>query len=281
MSSRTLYLMITCCVEQTRFDILKQVVKNIKDEQANKNFNIEDDIVVFDNGSTIPGTIELLTSNFKKIFRSSINEGFWSAINWVINCLTPVISKYDFVYVIESDHIHFALEKVSDIEQFLLKNPDVGGVRAQEFIVAERHLYNKSVPTNGSRTYAWVNQINHKTQQEIFIEKTDTPNFYVTDFLSQLHSVNRLNVFRSVFQYLEDISRTGKKFSELDYQLKYEKYYPKFGIIDGGLFHAKLSWNNGTIAGSYCGPNAQNVIGYQETRISIITPQEKMYVVSL
>jgi len=275
MTQKTLYLLITCCVEQTRFDILKQVIESIKNEQITKNFNIENDIIVFDNGSTVPETIDLLAQNFKHIFQSSTNEGFWSAINWVLQVID---SRYEFIYVIESDHVHFALEKVADIESFLLTHPEVGGVRAQEFVVAERRLYNKSAPVTGSRTYAWVNQISHKTRQPISISETDTAGFFVTDFLSQLHSVNRLDAFKQVFTELEKTSRSGKKFSELDYQLMFERHHDKFGIIDGGLFHARLSWNNGTIAGSYCGPNVQNTIGYQETRVSIITPPEKMHV---
>lgn len=274
MTSRTLYLLVTCCVEETRFNILKQVISNIKEEQITKNFNIEDQLVVFDNGSTHPGTVELLKQNFKTVFQSSTNEGFWSAINWILKIIDQ---KFDYIYVIESDHIHFALERVSDIEQFLDDHPDVGGVRAQEFVIAERHLYNKSKPVAGSRTYAWVNQIHHQTKKPIFITESDSPGFFITNFLSQLHSVNRVKQMKKVFQVLESMSTNGK-FSEFDYQVLYNADYPIFGVIDGGLFHAKLSWDNGTVAGSYCGPAAKDNIGYQETRISTITPPEKMNV---
>lgn len=275
-TKRTLYLLVTCCVEQTRFDILKCVIENIKTEQCTKKFDIEDDLIVFDNGSTIEGVVDLLISNFKTVYRSNVNEGFWSAINWVINNV-DVHHKYDYIYIIESDHIHFALEKIEKIETFLNLNPNVGGVRCQEFFVSERHLYDKTLPLQNSRTYAWVNQINEKTKKRIQIKQTDTPDFYITDFLSQLHSVNRIHAMKTVFSKLEQISYS-RKFSELDYQLLYYEIYPQFGIIDGGVFHAKLSWRNGSLAGSYCGADARDKIGYQETRISSITSCEKMYV---
>lgn len=282
MTSKTLYLLITCCVEQTRYDVLERVVANLKEQQRIHNFNIEDDLIVFDNGSTVPNTLELLTSNFKQVLQSNSNEGFWSAINWVL--AHGVDKKYEYIYVIESDHIHFALHKLSDIEKFLDTHPNIGGVRAQEFVVAEKHLYSKSNPHVDSRKYAWVNQRNHITGAPIKFEQTSVPDFYETDFLSQLHSVNRIQPFKVVFNALEKQSRLGQKFSEFDYQKQYAELYPKFGIIDGGLFHAKLTWCTGVVAGSfittgvegYNGP--MNPAGYQETRVSIITPPEQMIV---
>lgn len=287
MSSRTLFLFVTCCVEPTRFNVLKQVVQNLKDEQKTKNYNIEDHLVVFDNGSTISGTIELLTTNFKNVWHSSSNEGFWSAINWVLEQFDT--SRYDYIYVIESDHIHFALDKINDIENFLDQHPNIGGVRAQEFVVAEKHLYDKSNPRPDSRRYAWVNQRNHKSNKKIEFIPTNTPGYYNTDFLSQIHSVNRLVPFKQVFKKLENQSRNGQKFSEFDYQKMYAELFPRFGIIDGGIFHAKLTWCTGVVAGSfiasgaegYNGPMIQETNGYQETRISIITPPEKMNVKAL
>lgn len=286
MTHRTLYLLVTCCVEQTRFDVLKQVVQNLKDEQSQKGFSIEDDLFVFDNGSTVPGTIELLTSNFKNVQRSQTNEGFWSAINWVLKDVDP---KYEYIYVIESDHIHFALEKVKDVEKFLDAHLDVGGVRAQEFVVAQRHLYDKSINRPDSRQYAWVNQFNHRTHRKVAFEATEMPDFFKTSFLSQLHSINRIKPFKEVFAKLEERSRKGERFSEFDYQVMYGELYPTFGIIDGGLFHAKLTWSTGAVAGSfvaggtqsYNGPLLSEANGYQETRVSIITPPEKMNVEAL
>lgn len=286
MTHRTLYLLVTCCVEQTRFDVLKQVVQNLKEEQVWKELDIKDDVLVFDNGSTIPGTLELLTDSFKKVYRSPTNEGFWSAINWVLH---NIDSKYEYIYVIESDHIHFALEKVANVERFLDANPDVGGVRAQEFVVAERHLYDKSNQRPDSRAYAWVNQRHHKTGKPIYIDETDVPGFYRTNFLSQLHSINRIKPFKEVFAKLEEQSRDGQRFSELDYQKMYAEIFPEFGVIDGGLFHAKLTWGTGAVAGSFVGTGTNNykgpllpdANGYQETRVSIITPPEKMNVEAL
>jgi len=300
MTHRTLYLLVTCCVEKTRYDILKTVIANIKDEQASKHFSIEDDLIVFDNGSTFPGTIELLKSNFQKprimrkeplsqknegfwsaiIFRSQKNEGFWSAINWVLNS-ADWIRNYQYVYVIESDHTHFALEKLQDISDFLDHHQDVGGVRGQEFIVSQAHLYDKGRPVDGSKMYAWVHQMNPVTKQRITLEPTDVPDFYRTQFLSQLHSVNRMTAFYDVFADLQKLSVNGTRFSELDYQLRYYEKYPVFGVLDGGLFHAKLSWFNGSVAGSYIATPQVESLGYQETRISTIVAPERMTVESI
>jgi hypothetical protein len=72
-------LLVTCCLEQTRYDLLKEVVENLEcslDQIENYN------LTIFDNASTIEATIPLLTTYFNNVYQSSVNVGYWSSISW-------------------------------------------------------------------------------------------------------------------------------------------------------------------------------------------------------
>jgi len=240
----TLILLVTCTKEITRFKVLEQVVDNLiklVDTDTQENF------LVFDNASTYPGSIELLTSSFKNVFQSKTNAGYWSAIFWCINNYEKMMNKdYKYLYIIESDIIHFdkAFEKLRLCEKFLDDYEDIGSIRTEEFLVSERSLYDKRKQTKNSKKYACVVQHNFIENKNVEFELVDKINeIYSCNFLSKLPSLTRMKTIKEVFLELSKL----REFSELDYQKLYYEKYKKSAIIDRGIWHSKLGNENSHI----------------------------------
>lgn len=267
MTQKTLYLVVNCCMEESRYGIMQQVIQSLKSEQAKKGLNVEKDMIAFDNGSTYPGGVDLLRQLNCPTFSATENMGYWSAVKWVLDslpCIMPDHEKYEYVYIIESDHFHFALEKIENCEQALEKYPHLGSVRAQEYSVAESHLYNKTLRHPQGRPYAWVSHVNAATGAPVKLNVLDPKlQVYESNFLTCLHSVNRIAPLKAVF---DELSRLDK-FSEHDFQRMYMERYPVIGQLDGGVFHARLGFtpeNPRSLSGSWSHDVSQ--YGYKETR---------------
>lgn len=266
MTKSTLFLFVSCCVEQSRFDIMKQVLASIKNETNSKNFQLDHDLLAFDNGSTVEGTRELLLDNFSKVYVSDTNEGYWSAIFWLLNNYEQLVEnpkKYRYVYIIESDHFHYAIEKLNACEQALDQHENLGSIRTSEYVVAEQHLYNKSNQDPNGRKYAWVSHVNTVTSAPISLKLLiKNLGIYNTNFLTCLHSVNRLEALKEVFIELQ----AQDKFSEHDFQKLYHNRFQQIGLVDGGIFHAKLGFTPG--GGGLSGSWSHDVsrLGYKTTR---------------
>lgn len=267
MTAKTLYLVVNCCMEESRYEIMQQVIQSLKNEQTKKGLDIEKDMVVFDNGSTHPDGVNLLRHFHCPVYAASENLGYWSAIKWVLDNLPtikPDHEKYEYIYIIESDHFHFALEKIENCERALEKYPQLGSVRAQEYSVAESHLYNKTLRHPKGRPYAWVTHVNSATGESVKVTPLDNDlEVYESNFLTCLHSVNRLSSLKAVFAKLAN----EDKFSEHDFQRMYMELHPITGQLDGGVFHARLGFtpeNPRSLSGSWSHDVSQ--YGYKETR---------------
>jgi hypothetical protein len=262
-------------MERSRHDISVKVVENLKNEQLKKNFNIERDLIVFDNGSTVDGSIDLLTRNFANVYRSPTNNGYWSAIDHVLNNFEKMIvdhERFKYIHVMESDLIYYALEKFDSCETALENNPDIGSIRLQEYDVNQQHLYNKTLQHPLGRRYAWEAHINHVTQEKIRIQRLEGE-IYDTNFLTKLCSLNQLDTMCEIFQELSNLDQ----FTENDFQRMYHSWYPRIGLLDGGLYHGKLGHyetNPGIVTGSWSTNLAG--IGYKPTRIDRIVKYDKV-----
>lgn len=254
MTKKTLYLMVACCVEQTRYDVLEQVIDSIKHQEDVKSFNIEDDLIVFDNGSTVTKTLEQL-HRFKNVHRADENKGYWSALAWLLDNYDSILddaSRYEYVYVIESDHFHYAIERLENCENALDVDQTLGSVRTQEYSVERSHLYNKAfIDRPEARRYACVRHENCITKKKVMLTQSMfDPLIWHSNFITCLHSMNRLETIKQVFNEL----KSYKKFSEYDFQVLYHKHYPVVGVLDGGVFHAKLGYspdNKIVVSGSW------------------------------
>lgn len=254
-------LMVTCCLEQSRTQILDQVIVPLLDQAP----QLHHSLTVFDNASTEPGVIDRLKANFANVYQSDRNVGYWSAVHWWLNSL-PETTKY--TYIIESDMIHYRFNKLYDCAAYLDDSVDVGSVRLHEYSVSEKHLYNKDRPLPESRRNLWqshTNKVNGKPV--IFLENTGE--IWETTFLTQLPALNRFAPMKSVFNELADLPN----FSEVDFQSRYWKHFVKTGILDGGLFHCNLQHYGGKdVTGSWTSPSVLKSLGYQTTRYSSIVP---------
>lgn len=276
-TKKTVYLLVTCCVEESRFQVLNTVVSELQAEMTRKNMSILDDLWIFDNGS-FPKAKEFLERNFSRdrIFYAQENYGFWSAINWFLaEMKVRGLNQYDYIHVIESDHTYFALEKLLAAEEALNRYPHIGSIRCQEFVVSEAHLYDKDLHLPGSRRYAWVRQIDWDGTQIRFHKTDNALDLYESRLVPLLHSVNRLDAMNYAFSELQN----HEFLDEMQFQMYYRQKYPISGMIDGGLFHAKLTWGDSKkITGSWTPAQECAQIGYRNTRQDSIVQIGKMVV---
>lgn len=262
----TLFLLVTCTKDVTRFEILKQVVTNLCNVIDKSTLN---DMLVFDNASSYEGSVKLLTDNFDNVYQSKFNVGLWSAIHWCLkNYQTLMGRDYKYLYIVESDLIHSndTLKKLETCESFLDSNDDVGFIRTEEFFVAERHLYDKKSPKKDSRKYAWATQSNFIQNKRVEFLKTDCEVIYKCNFLAKLPALSRIQPMKEVFLELSSL----KKFSEIDYQKLYYNRYKVSALLDGGVFHSKLGNENVDVVIN--GSKNYNLgIDYRPTRSDAIT----------
>jgi hypothetical protein len=262
------FLLVTCSMEQSRYEILKNVIHNLQQQAP----EIIDSITVFDNASTIEDSNKLL-STFNNVYVSNKNVGYWTAINWWLNN----IQTKKFTYIIESDIIHYSFQKIYECEAFLNANDDVGSVRLHEYSVKNRHLYNKDCPTQGSKKSIWQSHTNKCTQKQIEFFETGS-DIWKTTFLTQLPSLNRSTALKKCFAKLSEY----EKFSELDFQKLYWDEYKLTGILDNGIFNSPdAAYGTKNITGSWTDKNFLQKIGYQETRNSKIVLAEDFEVKKL
>jgi hypothetical protein len=259
--SRIAILFVTCCLEQTRYDVVKQVFTNIKSQFRQ---DVIDRMTVFDNGSTLLSVNEL-KQTFSNVFRVEQNVGYWSAIDWWLDSLSG--DPPDYTYIIESDITHYAAHKLQDCALFLDANPRLGAMRLHEYSIENRHLYNKDTPVRGSKSNLWQSHTNKVTGHPVEHEHVNGP-FWATNFLTQLPALNRYDTMNWCFKQL----RVHQQFSELDFQRFYHLKYNKIAVLDGGMFNTDLS-SRDTLTGSWTSQAELNRIGYQNTRFASITPQ--------
>lgn len=260
----TLFVLVTCSLDQSRDHVLRAVVENLR-ECAFARPGFLDDLLVLDNASTVTGTVDMLRSLTKNVRRADRNVGYWTAVDWCLrehqSFMRP--QPYDFVYVIESDMIHYDFGRLQAAEAFLANEPCIGAVRCQEFSIAERHLYDKNEPVPGSRTWAWQSHTHRFTGKGIKHRASSVPGIYETDFLTQLPALNRMAMLRDAFTLLS--CRDG--FSEPDFQKICYDRYPVNALLDGGIYHCRLSsLGSGAVTGSWTPQDKLATLGYQTTR---------------
>jgi hypothetical protein len=266
--SKVAFLLVTCCREETRSEILKQVIDSINAEAP----ELKPIVTVFDNASTVPGTMELLKSNFTNVYQSDKNVGYWSAIDWWLERLAADPPTY--TYILESDMIYYDFHKLWKAVDYLDVHPETGSVRTHQYSVENKHLFNKDVPRPDSKRNYWQSHTNRVTGQPVVLEDPED-GIWSTTFLTQLPSLNRYEAMRVVFEQLR-----GKRFTEHDFQHLYWNFYRRTGIIDGGIFHCDLNhYGIKSLTGSWSPPEDLQRVGYQATRFASLVPQDQYTVV--
>jgi len=258
-------LLVTCCLEPSRSQILAEVVGNLQEQAP----DLGPRLTVFDNASTEVGTIDVLRDCFEQVYQSDRNVGYWSAIDWWLRHLEADPPTY--TYIIESDMIHYGFNKLQACAEYLDVNSDVGSIRLHEYSVAERHLYNKDKPRTDSRRNLWQSHTNRVTGKAVKMDHS-SGDIWSTTFLTQLPALNRFATMKEVFAEL----RARPRFSELDFQELYWQRYQRTGIVDGGIFHCNLNhYGTKSVTGSWTSESELKRLGYQTTRLASITPQDQ------
>lgn len=247
MTKNIAYMLLTCSRERSRYDTLKTVVDNIRQHPNFK--ELDSDLLVFDNASTYEGAKELLHSSFSHVVDSQDNYGYWGAIGWVVRNHARVLGKsYEYLYLIESDQIHYDWPALDKVEEFLDKHTEIDSMRVREFSVSEAHLYDKEKHLPESRRWAWCTQKNPFTGQRVTFQKSnDYDDVYVTNFTTLPPSVNRMSLMNIAFDHLECLDR----FTEKDFWEACWRQNPNVALLDNGICHAKLGYARDVVSSHY------------------------------
>lgn len=229
------------------------------------------DFYVFDNASTFKGTQELLQSNFKNVLLSEENYGYWSAVNWFVDFATK--QGYDYVYIMESDCVHFNVNQLKYAAKTLDSYPELGMVRTAQFSLKNKHLYDKSQRYPESVTSEWFTQSNFFTKEGAQYEPTTIVDVYKTNLVAKVCGLHRISALKEVLSKLQSI----KWFIEVDFQRFYHEKHPFNAILDGGIYNSTAAYEPNVIAGSLV-KEAVDENGYRKTREGFITPVEEMRV---
>lgn len=270
--SKTEFLLVTCCLEPLRANTLVQVIENMQHEMP----ELLSSITVFDNASSDTNSVELLKKTFSNVFQVDSNVGYWTAIWWWLERLKS--NQPDYVYIIESDMIHYDFTRFWDAVKYLDVNQDVGSVRLQKYLYSERHRYDKDRPKHDSYHSDWQSHTNHVTGQRVVFFDDDAKEIISSTFLTKLPSLNRYATMKNVFDKLAEMSG----FSEKDFQRLYWEHYQKTAILNGGINHDHLaSYGVNTITGSWTNPSELKRIGYLQTRQATIVKSDLYTVIKL
>lgn len=268
-AQKTLHLLVTCCKEPIRFEILEKVVEQLKIAEGYD--GVRPHMIAFDNASTVPGTIELIQTLGIPVYEASVNLGYWSSIRWILDNVD--LTGYEFIHIIESDCFYYGdMNRIGAVERYMQQHTDTSCVRLLEYTVAESHLYNKTLGRSDARKYAWVSHRNAVSGKKVELHKTDHEGIYDSNFLAHLPALNRLSVIVNAFDKLG----FNQKFSELDFQRHCYDQLHRVGVLDGGIFHAELGFtlgNPSVPSGSWSKDVSQ--YGYRTTRHDTILKYPK------
>lgn len=261
------YLLVTCSREKTRQTMLEKVVSSLKNQDCWDNW--EENFYVFDNDSTFQGSKDYLRSEFRKVFFAKENYGYWSAVNWF--CRFALEKEYEYVYVLESDCIHYGIERLDDAIRLMNERPDIGMVRTADFSIENKHLYDKSKRYSNSHTCDWFVHFNVFTNEHARFIPTSVKSVFETNLVAKVCGLHRVSSLKDA------LSRLDGWFVEVDFQREYHELHSINAIMDGGIYNSSPAYEPNVIAGSLVKEKVDSN-GYRKTREGFITPLEEMKV---
>lgn len=277
ITDKTVYLLVTCCLDNSRKQLLQELIDQFKSQINLHGASIDDHLWAFDNGSLDEFNVKEIVTNLVKpdrVFYADKNYGYWSAINWFLKYLdrSGLNKQYEYIHLIESDLSYFAINKFKMCELALDRYQHLGSIRCAELQVANAHLYDKNKPSRQSKKNIWSSQKDIHGNKVTFTKLDTELDLYETKFLSFLPHVSRLATMQSIFSKLEAKSR----FLEPEYSQIYHESYQATGLIDGGIFNCDLpSYATATKGSEIIN---QNKTGYKETRCDTICSVNNMVI---
>lgn len=134
-------LIVVCSLEQTRYDMSKIVLDSIA-KLLNTISNYK--IYILENGSTF----QLRKSDIPfscTLLRMKKNLGYWSALYLFLKYLSNKNDEAGYIYLVESDNLHYNLARLDTARNFLNHNPSIVSVRSQEFNIRLRSFLARRV----------------------------------------------------------------------------------------------------------------------------------------
>lgn len=238
--SDILFAVFSCSIEGTRDRAFNEVSENITSSEIWP--SIRDSTILFDNASTKPLTL-CAFDKFQNIAKCERNVGYWSAVNWVLENYQRLVPEKKYIYIIESDCIHWSMEKIQMCRDFLEKNPDVGMVRTQEFLISQSHRFDKMRSFPDSTRWNRFRLYNHVKNEPLKFWDPDGE-IYRTNFVPVLCGLNRIDAMKSVFRILSGRS----SITEFDFQKMMFDLYECNAQLDAGIFNSSAGGD--IIAGS-------------------------------
>ena len=257
-------MLLTCTRERSRYNTMMSVIENLKQHPDFK--SLDSDLIVFDNASTFEDTKQVLHTSFTHVVDAQDNYGYWGAIGWVVRNVSAVLGKkYDYLYLIESDQIHYDWDGLDKAERFLDNHRKIDSVRVREFSVTEAHLYDKEKHLPDSRRWAWCTQKNPFTGKRVTFEKSDEEGIYLTNFTTLPPSINRLSLMCKAFDHLENL----EAFTERDFWAACHAVNPVVALLDKGICHAKLGYASDVVSSHYTSIDTLKKNGYVKCEESL------------
>lgn len=255
-------------MSKDRYEIAKKVLRSLKSSSRGLDFQI----VVIDNGSRFKIDSGDLPER-STYFEMPINLGYWGLLYWALFSENSPLASNDsqYIYIIESDHIHYAFGELSKIVNALNVFEEIASARVQEFSIKFKYFYSKEarfLPFRKKRSY--VSLRNAVTKERAKFDRIENmPNLYKSNLHSRLPSVFRMSVLRIAFNELA----RKEQFSEYDFFEIFYRLSPTILIFDKGIYYPASSAQNSkkVLSGSWLGNYDGNREYYKETRVASFT----------
>jgi hypothetical protein len=263
-------LLVTCSRDESRRDLAIEVMRNLAEVVPAA--GLSDRLVVYDNGSTFAEHLALAPHG-AVVCRSATNDGYWSAIKWVLDNRRDLLGRdFDYLYIVESDLTHSSLVPLGECERFLAQELRASCVRTQEFSVRWRLRFNKRLkmlPFYVERSAIALS--NATSGEKAWFQPVDGfPGIFLSNLHAKLPALNRLRSLDAVFARLAQ----AQEFTEGDFFREMMKEHPLIGVLDGGLFHSIVSYSDRktSVMASYTAADKLAGLGYKGTRTARIVP---------
>lgn len=271
MNKKLTVLVVLCSMSKDRFRIAKSVIRSLQSLENSVNCNF----IIIDNGSKYTLQQSELPGGSTYIAMPT-NLGYWGILHWAMySKFSPLTDSFpEYIYIVESDHIHFAPNKLNDVLESLDSYPHIYCARVAEFSVRYRYFYSKEsrlLPFKKKRSL--VSTRNAITKQKTsFVPIEENSVIYLSNWHARLPSVFRYVALRESFRQLALLpSFTEHHFFEIMHNQSNHIL-----VLDRGIFYPASSASNSknVLSGSWMQNYNGKTEGYQPTRIAKLVPAE-------
>ena len=263
--TRMVILVILCSMTEDRFEICKEVLKSLRVIEDESNFQI----IVIDNGSKFKVSRDQLPHKSRYI-EMPYNLGYWGLLYWFIFSNNSPFQELrtEYIYFVESDHIHFNCGALKTVVQVMDAYPKIMSTRVQEFSVRRKWLFSKDLkffPFRVKRSIVSLRDL--VTGKRVkFMPTKLAPKFYFANWHAKLPSVFRTHAIEIAFRNLAELG----SFTEYDFFVEMHNQSESILVLDNGIYFPKSSARNSSkvLSGSWMNNYKGKFSDYLPTRVS-------------